>query len=369
MFLSRQLPVAMSLLMLGGAYVPNLTSHCDAAEVWPSAVGVSLAGPEFGLDERNLSNVSPGVHGVDFVYNSPATTSRVASAGFRIVRLPFRWERIQPDLSGPLDVAERKRLVAAVDSAAEHGLQVILDLHNYGRYRTRAREGIVAAVIDAPVDGTPLVRREDLADLWRRLALAFRGRTEVLAYGLMNEPHDMGRSSWKEISQAAVNAIRLVDDHTWICVAGDQWSHAHRFEEINGAQTWIRDPAERTVYEAHCYFDFDSSGRYRLSYDDELKLDPNVAMRGRTRIASFVRWLQRNNAHGLLGEAGVPLGDRRWVPLMADLSKEARRANIPVIVWAAGEWWDDYPLSIQSMLVSGQPDTLKRLGLTSKLNH
>ena len=68
--------------MIGAAVLSCISSAQTslADEAWPTCVGVSLAGPEFGMHERNLSNASPGVHGVDFVYNSPDTCRRVAQA-------------------------------------------------------------------------------------------------------------------------------------------------------------------------------------------------------------------------------------------------------------------------------------------------
>jgi endoglucanase len=346
----------------------SLARPCLASEVWPMRVGVSLAGPEFGMFERRLSNISPGVHGVDYVYNSPATYRRVAKSGFQLVRLPFRWERIQPRLGGPLDQAELERLESAVEAAAVQDLKVILDLHNYCRYRVGTSQGVVVAVVDEPINGTALVRRDHLADLWRRLASKFCGHPGVIAYGIMNEPHDMGGSSWKQISQTAVDAVRSVDSQTWLCVSGDEWGHSERFAEINGPRAWIRDPARRTVYEAHCYFDFDRSGRYRLSYDDELRLDKNLVQRGSTRIASFVQWLEKNNTHGIVGEVGIPIGDRRWTALMTDLSRMAERHNIPLVIWAAGEWWGDYPLSIQPLIEPGKTTALESLGLAHLVN-
>lgn len=330
----------------------------------PYHVGVTLAGPEFGLDERGLSNASPGVHGVDYVYNSPATTRAVARAGFTLVRLPFRWERIQPKLGGPLDSAELGRLTAAVNAAGRAGLQVVLDLHNYGRYRLATPAGVVEAIIDQRVAGESLVTRAHLADVWQRLAARFRDHDAVLAYALMNEPHDMGSSSWRAISQHTVEAVREADSRTWLLVAGDEWSHAHRFGEVNGRRAWIRDPAGRTAYEAHCYLDHDASGKHQLTYGDEMRLDSGLRDRPRRRLAPFLDWLERNQVTGVLGETGVPLADPGWRSLLSDLTQAAAEKEVSVVLWAAGEWWGDYPLSVQPLLdASAGSDPLSKLGI------
>ena len=59
-------------------------------------------------------------------------------------------------------------------------------------------------------------------------------------------------------------------------MAGNGWSNAHRFVEVNGSQAWIEDRAGRVLYEAHCYFDADATGKYRRSYADELRDDPHL---------------------------------------------------------------------------------------------
>lgn len=336
----------------------------------PYHAGVTLAGPEFGLDERGLSNASPGVHGVDYVYNSPATTRAVAKAGFTLVRLPFRWERLQPTLGGPLDTAELGRLTAAVDVAGRAGLRVVLDLHNYGRYRLATRTGVVEAVIDQRVAGKPLLTRDHLADVWWRLAERFGDHDAVLAYALMNEPHDMGSSSWRAISQHTVEAVREVDSRTWLLVAGDEWSHAHRFGEVNGRHAWITDPANRTAYEAHCYLDHDASGKHQLSYGDEMRLDPELRSRARRRLEPFLEWLDRNGVSGVLGETGAPLADPGWRSLLADLTQTAAEKDVPVVLWAAGEWWGDYPLSVQPLLdAQVESNPLLKLGLVRPQAH
>jgi hypothetical protein len=53
----------------------------------------------------------------------------------KLVRLPFRWERIQPTLNGALDVNELGRLRAAISRAAAAGIKVVPTVFNYGGYR------------------------------------------------------------------------------------------------------------------------------------------------------------------------------------------------------------------------------------------
>jgi endoglucanase len=242
---------------------------------------------------------------------------------------------------------ELKRLQTAVGWARKHRGEVVLDVHNYGRYCLRRDGKKQECVIDEKAGRTVPVSRDHFADLWRRLSEVFRDEPAVVAYGLMNEPHDMGSSDWKGISQAAVDAIRGGKDRKQILVAGDGWSNAHRFGEVNGSRAWIKDPADRVVYEAHCYFDEDCSGHYKLDYDKELARDARLENRGEERLRPFVRWCRANRVRGFLGEFGIPAGDERWEKVLARFLRALDDAGMDGCYWAAGEWWGDYPLSLQ----------------------
>jgi endoglucanase len=309
--------------------------------------GVSLAGPEFGVEKAGFSCQSPGRAGRDYTYNSEATVEYFAKQGVRLLRIPFRWERIQPKLGADLDARELNRLQEAVKWAKKHDCEVILDVHNYARYTVVLNGKPFSCVIDQVVGGKVPVSRDHFADLWRRLAVAFRNEPTVAAYGLMNEPHEMGRSDWKAISQAAVDAIRKVKDKHRLLVCGDGWSSAHRFEENNGGKAWIKDPAKNTLYEAHCYFDKDNSGKYADSYKDELKKDPKLPQRPLDRLRPFVRWCEKNKVRGFLGEFGAPGDDESWLKLLSTFMKALDKAEIEGCYWAAGEWWGQYRLSLQ----------------------
>lgn len=309
--------------------------------------GVSVAGAEFGTERAGFSNRNPGVAGADYLYPQRETIEYFASRGLGLLRLPFRWERIQPRLFHSLDEAELARLHQVVEHAQRCGAVVILDLHNYGRYYLERHGQVQVVKIDELVDSQTPVSRIALADVWRRLAAEFAGNSTVVGLGLMNEPHDMGSADWREISQTVVTAIRQVNTDVQVIVPGDGWSNAHRFAELNGAQAWIQDPANRVVYEAHCYFDADASGKYRRSYASELQDDPALVDRGVRRVRVFLEWCRQNNVAGLIGEIGIPGNDAGWQQVLIGALLELDRTNVSACYWAAGEWWQDYPLSIQ----------------------
>jgi endoglucanase len=308
---------------------------------------VSLCGAEFGADKADFSNETSGIYGQDYSYPSERTGAYFCDEGLALLRLPFRWERIQPRLGEALDDAELKRLKATVALVRKHHGEVILDVHNYGRYCIRRNGKKQECVIDQRMGSTVVVSRDHFADLWRRLSQAFQDEPTVRAYGLMNEPHDLGTSDWQVISQAAVDAIRSENDKKLILVAGDGWSNAHRFPEVNGARAWIKDAADQVAYEAHCYFDHDNSGKYELDYDEELTRDARLEERGEARLRPFVGWCQKNRVRGFLGEYGIPAGDKRWQTVLARFLRALDDAGMDSCYWAAGERWGNYPLSIQ----------------------
>jgi endoglucanase len=327
--------------------LPFLSRTARATERRAARRGVSLSGAEFGTDKEDFSNENPGVFDRDYTYNSERTVAYFCDHKIRLLRLPIRWERLQPRLGEDLDATELKHIKTAVDWARKHHGEVILDVHNYGRYCVRIEGKERACIIDEKVGGAVPVTRRHFADLWRRLSQEFRNESAMYAYGLMNEPHDMGSSDWKAISQAAVDAIRGEKDHKLILVAGDHWSNSHRFAEFNGARAWIKDSANQVAYEAHCYFDHDFSGRYQLSYDKELARDPKLENRSEDRLGPFVRWCQINRVRGFLGEYGIPASDERWQKMLARFLRALDDAGMDGCYWAAGEWWGDYPLSLQ----------------------
>ncbi len=65
--------------------------------------------------------------------------------GLNLFRLPFLWERVQPSLYGGLNQTELSRLDNVVAAARNRGMKVILDPHNYARYRLNGTEYLIGS--------------------------------------------------------------------------------------------------------------------------------------------------------------------------------------------------------------------------------
>lgn len=268
----------------------------------------------------------------EYVLPSDETLTYFKGKGVTVFRLPMLWERLQPRASGPLDPAKVTELKAFLDRADKLQVRFIIDLHAYGR-----RDG-------DKLLGTPQLPVSALTSFWSQFARAFRGRFE--GYDIMNEPHDMPDATvWPKAAQATVDAIRKQDRTTTIYIEGDDWANAERWPRSNGSLL-IRDPANRIVYSAHQYFDRNTSGQYNQSFAQ----DGAATDIGARRLRPFVQWLRANKVKGHIGEFGVPYGDLGWLPVLDQFVDEIH-ASCDVLTgmtyWAAGDWADNYPLTVQ----------------------
>ncbi|MEO2094919.1 MAG: cellulase family glycosylhydrolase [bacterium] len=307
-----------------------------------TAWGINLAGAEFGARNPGFSSARPGRHGREYIFPSEGTLGYYADRGLSLIRLPISWERLQAEPFGALDPEYSGRVLTFMDQASARGCRVVLDLHNYGRYREADEELVVGgSALDSA--GLPAAA---LADLWLRLARRVEHHPALHALGLMNEPHDMGDLDWHATSGEVVAALRRAGHQMWIWVAGDGWSKAHEWQERNPSENWIHDPLQRVAYEAHVYWDADSSGLYRLSFAEEQRLDGQILTRGAKSIEPFSAWCTRNGVIGVIGEFGIPWNDAGWLPVLDGFLLEIKRQGLTSCAWAGGDWWGDYSLAL-----------------------
>ncbi|KRR14832.1 hypothetical protein CQ12_28610 [Bradyrhizobium jicamae] len=299
---------------------------CDTglpSEPWRE-FGINIVGPA----------LSPGVRGEyakDYIYPDESLLAYYRSKGFRVARVTFLWERLQPKLFSDLDAAETERLQSLIEKARGQNMVLIIGPHNYARYAVK--DGIPELI------GSNAVPVAAFVDFWRRVAIRFAAHDEQLIYTLMNEPHDT-KGAWAGIAQAAVDAIREIDKQRWIYLPGDGWSSARSWREFN-EHLAITDSADRLVYVAHQYFDGSGKGIYEKSYDDD-RIHPEIAI---NRLRPFLEWLQRRGFRGTVTEYGVPNDDPRWFAVLDSALDTLKQAGVGGAYWAGGPWWGDYPLS------------------------
>lgn len=293
-------------------------------------MGINLAGAEFGV------TTYPGKLGTDYTYPTVNEIDYYASKNIKILRLPFKWERIQPQFNGPLDSAQLSYITSFTDTCATRGISVILDLHNYGTYYLNG--------VYYPVSGT-IVTRAMFADVWVKLATVFKSKKNIYAYDIMNEANDLGDQVWLFTAQGAINAIRTVDSTTTIMIAGARNSSAECWPNCSDELKYLLDPGKNLVYDAHCFFDEDGLGYYNVSSYDAVGADPYIGIR---RARPFLEWLQLNDKKGFIGAFGAPGDDPRWVAVLDTFLQYITTNCVNGAYWAGGAWWpSDYPLSIE----------------------
>lgn len=251
-------------------------------------VGANLVGAEFG--QQNL----PGVYGDDYIYPSPESIDYYVSKGMNVFRIPFLWERMQPELEAKLDATELGYLTDTIEAVQNHDATVIIDPHNFARYEDDPNDDVEPGIIgvDVAIDA--------FADFWRRLAREF-GADERIWFGLMNEPHDMETELWVEAANAALEAIRSEGADNLVLVPGNQWTGAHAwFADYYGtpnsdAMKNVVDPADNFVFELHQYFDADNSGTSNSCVSESVGVE---------RVEQVTAWLYEQGYRGFLGEFG-----------------------------------------------------------------
>lgn len=301
--------------------------------------GVNLSGGEFGGYYMAQGDPYPGIYGTHYAYPVASQLDYFKGKGMNLIRVPFRWERVQRDLNGSLYMDDVNKIKELVVGANQRGMKIFIDMHNFGRRGTSESN---LKLIDGAGSG---VTRYHLADAWKKLAIEFKD-LNLWGYDIMNEPHDMAStSSWYTIAQEVINAIRTVDTNTPIIISGDSWSSSIRWVESSDNLKSLNDPSNKLIYQAHQYFDNNASGSYSGTYASE----GATAQTGVERVTPFVNWLKANKKKGFVGEYGMPVDKtadiNSWALVMDNMLKFLQANAVPGTYWSTGTRWGGNKLS------------------------
>jgi aryl-phospho-beta-D-glucosidase BglC (GH1 family) len=250
---------------------PVIEAHLstDAYERAITVAGGEFAGPEI-VPTSTYSNHDPGKYNRDYHFDAPRTFEFLAGRGIGTIRIEFRWETIQRKLGGALHSRSMDLMDSVVLAARQAGLNVVLDMHNFGAYYLwNGKHGVRRAI------GSPKLPIRFFADVWTRLSAHYRVDPGIY-YGLMNEPVGLSERGdlsaaqvWERASQEALDAVRANGDDNTVMVSGYAYSPVRSWADIH-PDGWIEDPAGNFLYEGHHYWDRDASGGYERSYAREV---------------------------------------------------------------------------------------------------
>lgn len=323
------IPLRVMLTLMCITLATNSFANCMANKFR----GVNFAGAEFNSDRI------PGELHVDYTYPKVSELQFSADKGANIVRLPLRWERLQPILNRELNKKELALVKQTVSNANAAGLCVLLDIHNYAEYRGKKL-------------GTPDVPTGAFLDFWIRLAAEFDDPSTTI-FGLMNEPANISIKKWSYIAQATVTKLRSRNVKNIIFVAGGKWSGVHDWfksseADIPNSEAFakLHDPLGRTVIEMHQYFDDYYSGTTTKCHEPKhfTSMFENVA-----------NWARQNGFKLFLGEFGSSRDPACLLVLKAVAGAMENDAWLGWTYWAAGSWWGNYPFALNTDVAAPSP--------------
>lgn len=313
---------AVAVVALGVTALVPVTSAGPAAATDPPA-GMLRAQDDRIVDGNGNQVLLRGVNVnqlVDFYRPDPAVEATrpltdedfagMAEQGFDVVRLGLSWSALEPT-RGELDEEYVARIVEAVDSAEEHGLYVVLDMHQDSWWNQGTPEGEGCRPGTDPMwgydgapdwatitDGAPRCQfqgrdispasdrafqhfffdtdgmQSALVTTWAKLAALFADDEAVAGYDLLNEPgfgetapvttsHLLGR-----FYERAITAIRAEGAEQIVFIEPSILWSGLGFD--SGPRPGFSDDAN-LVYSPHLYAE-------SITMDRSLGLPPIVSM-------------------------------------------------------------------------------------------
>lgn len=274
----------------------------------------------------------------DYVPPSDVSWAGVKAARFQGVRLPVSMERLQPDpekaRAGELNVAYAAEVIDAARRGQAAGLQVIVDLHNFGQYWGN------------DIDRTSATPTQDIRPMYLGIVGAFAARLQVAGiwgFELGNEPKNLDPARCRSVMQDAVIAARRAGYRGTLFVPGAWWSSAQ-----NGINCAVDDPLGKWVQDVHAYGDHDGSGTYKRSFATDSVTHDTIV----DRVRPAVEQAKAKGLRVFIGEVGAPLTDPDRRQQVMHLSRYLAAKDVEWAYWTAGEWSGNDANSLQPALNS-----------------
>ena len=321
-------------------------------------VATDAAGATYGPDQTVIVPVNrlrgintSGGNDLDSAWSYPphAALDYYAAKGFTCVRIPFRWERIQPTVLGPLELIHLAALNNCVRYAVSKGLTAIIVAHNFGGRYFPGGGGPGGAIPD-PGDnehkiGDGTLTRAHFADLWGRLGAHFADLPYGVIFDLMNEPHDMPEDGHADGTlqlcaayNEAIAAIRAHGATNIVLLEGHGWNNANAFDTnaryspntgiTSGAafHAHIVDSANNWFASVHNYPDVEG--------DEGDAPDSGVLS---AAMSNVIDWCRKTGRRVFVGEFAAGTSDPNGRAVVHAFLTDLCRSAKHVLGWA---WWE-----------------------------
>lgn len=246
-----------------------------------------------------------------------------------VFRMPIGWGHLlNSQLGGSIDASVGAAYDTLVQGCLATGALCIIDLHNYGRWNG----GIVG-------QGGPT--HAQFADVWSKLASKYSSQKNI-AFGLMNEPHDLTMTMWATSVQAAVTAIRKAGATSqYILLPGTDYTSAGTFVQNSGpALLTVKDSdgtTSKLIFDVHRYLDSDNSGTSAECVTDHVQ----------DSFIPLASWLRTNGRKAILSEVGGGNTASCEQHVCAAISSLNQNSDVYLgyVGWSAGAFDTSYVLS------------------------
>lgn len=270
---------------------PTLEQNIGSANAFPWR-GVNQGGIGFGTNFNSLP--------------VPAAQTYYVSRGFNITRFPVSWEMIQQNLctgDTTLNATQMALLDQAVIDVTSSGMDILIDLHNYGNYNYTYGGRVCAS----PPDSGNIVNATTgayYANVWGQLAARYKDNPKV-HIDLMNEPNGQAALTQAPKFQAAIDAIRAADFTSYIMVEfGSGYAACGQIDDVNGAGAaflTLTDPEDKLILSCHNYLRNGTAGDFFCPDCDDYASQG----KGLGIVTDATAWAKANDVKLFLGEFGI----------------------------------------------------------------
>lgn len=280
------------------------------------------------------NNAPPGSAGIAQMHHF------VTKSSLSAFRLPVAWQYLTNNiLGGHLDTTNGAIYDGLVQGCVGAASSLcIIDIHNYARWNGNIIGQSGGAVTDA-----------HLVTIWTDLATKYASESTV-AFGIMNEPHDLNMGTWSQTVQKVVTAIRnAAGNSNIILLPGAQYSSAGAFPSASAPyMSNITNPDGTTtnlVFDVHQYLD--PSGAGTGSTCDHNNVTPNNATGAVGAFPKLATWLRANGRQAFLSETGGSSGSSCLVNLCEQFKYLMENDDVFLgwTAWGAGSFSTGYTLT------------------------